>query len=158
TATLTYTGSQDALNAALATIVYNPDLHYRGTDTLTLTVSDFGPPELGGLGTATASLTVTVIPRAEPPDVSAADARGVEGSPVPLSLSAALSDPHPGETLSVRISGVPLSARLSAGVDLGGGDWALTPAQLDGLTLVPTDDFTVVLTLSATATLPDNNT
>jgi parallel beta-helix repeat protein len=155
---VTYTGTQAALNAALGTIVYTPDLHYAGPDMLTVFLADSGAVELGGHETATADVSITVVPRAEPAVLSVADALGLEASPVPLSLSAALSDPRPTETLSLQLSGVPLSARLSAGVDLGAGVWQLTPAQLNGLELLPDDNFTTELTLTATSTLPSSNT
>jgi hypothetical protein len=149
---LTYTGSQDALNAALATVVYTPDLHFSGADMLTLTTTDFGPPELGGPRSGTATLSVTVVPTAEPPAVAVRDASGVEGSPVPLSLSASLTAQNHVEVLSVQISGVPAAARLSAGVALGNGVWSVTRPQLAGLTLLPDDELTAVLTLTAIST------
>jgi hypothetical protein len=60
----------------------------------------------------------------------------------------------PSETLAITIAGVPTGATLSAGTDQGGGIWALTPAQLAGLTLTPpaNSDSDFTLTVTATAT------
>lgn len=52
-ASVTIKGSQAALNAALATLVYSPTLNYNGTDTLTVVTSD-----LGNLGDANGDLLV----------------------------------------------------------------------------------------------------
>jgi hypothetical protein len=43
TSSLTYTGSLDALDAALAGLTYTPVSEFDGSDTLTLTVSDLAP-------------------------------------------------------------------------------------------------------------------
>src|SRR5262249_35756789 len=76
-----------------------------------------------------------------------------EGSAVPLTIGVALADTDGSETLSpVRISGVPASSALSAGVNQGNGVWTLTAAELNGLKLLTTDDFPATLSVSATST------
>ena len=52
TATVTLRGSQNALNAALATLIYTPAANYNGRDTLTVTTND-----LGNFGDADGNLT-----------------------------------------------------------------------------------------------------
>jgi hypothetical protein len=51
-----------------------------------------------------------------------------------LEIKRALGSGDGPEILSVTISKVPLSARLSAGTDNGGGIWSLTETDLEGLT------------------------
>ncbi len=59
--TLTFEGSQAALNAALAnSIQYQGIQNFNGTDALTITVNDQGATGLGGPLSATASLDITV--------------------------------------------------------------------------------------------------
>jgi large repetitive protein len=55
-ASVTINGSQSALNAALATLVYTPTLNYNGTDTLTIVTND-----LGNLGDANGDLLVNSV-------------------------------------------------------------------------------------------------
>lgn len=73
-------------------------------------------------------------PVAAPLDPLVADATGDAGSPVALSIALPpVADPDGSETATVFLTGVPDGAVLSAGTDLGGGVWALDPAQLSGL-------------------------
>ena len=59
--TLAFTGSQAAINAALAnSIVYTPDADFNGTDALDITVDDQGQIGAGGPLAATATLDLTV--------------------------------------------------------------------------------------------------
>jgi VCBS repeat-containing protein len=70
TGTLTLTGNATALNAALATLSYGPNLNYNGADTITVLISDGGntgadPSSIGVAGTGTttdeqASSTIAV--------------------------------------------------------------------------------------------------
>jgi len=81
-----------------------------------------------------------------------------EDTPIALSVSAALADTDGSESLGITIAGVPAGATLSAGTNLGGGTWSLTPAQLAGLTLTPPANFhgSFDLTVTATATEGEN--
>ncbi|QAY77378.1 tandem-95 repeat protein [Sphingosinicella sp. BN140058] len=69
-ATMTFTGTANAINAALNGLVYTPTLDYYGADTLTLTTNDLGlngnDPGLTGTGTSeqdsdTVAITVTAV-------------------------------------------------------------------------------------------------
>ena len=82
---------------------------------------------------------------------------GVTGArTVALSIAADLTDTDGSETLLVRISGVPVTASLSAGTRAVDGSWALTAAQLAGLTLTSTSTSNLTLTATATATETSN--
>lgn len=100
-----------------------------------------------------ATLTVDVAGIVDAPLVITAPASGMEDTAIPLDIHAALTDNDGSETLSIRISGVPDGALLSAGTDTGGGIWMLTPAQLSGLTITPPlysdADFNLVVTAIA---------
>src|SRR6185312_15511704 len=78
----------------------------------------------------------------------------VENQPINLAgtIAASLTDTDGSETLSIQISGVPAGATLSAGTNLGGGNWSLTAAQLVGLTMTPPTNFTGTINLGVTAT------
>ncbi len=153
TPSLTYTGSLAALNAALAELTYTPALFYDGPDILTLATSDLVAPELGGPGTATSRVAITVVDVVNPPKLTVRAAAGNEGQAIPLLIQASTVDTDGSETLSVQISGVPASATLSAGTNDGNGIWTLTADELTALTLIATDNVTFVLTVTATTTL-----
>ncbi len=153
TSQLTYTGTLAALNAAWVGLTYTPAPGYDGADTVTRTTNDLVAPELGGPGVATSRVPITVIDVVNPPDLAVSDASGNEGQALPLLVRAATVDTDGSEGLALRVSGVPAKATLSAGTDNGNGVWALTPAQLNGLTLKTADNFTATLTVTATATL-----
>lgn len=87
-----------------------------------------------------------------PPTVSAPNACGTEGSPVPLHITAALADQVRAETLAVQISGVPAYATLSAGTVGDDGVWSVPAEQLGSLTLTNPDNVVTDLTVTATAT------
>ncbi|TXH53829.1 MAG: tandem-95 repeat protein, partial [Burkholderiaceae bacterium] len=83
------------------------------------------------------------------------------GQPIDLPIVNGLVDRDGSETLSaVTISGVPAGAALSAGTNLGGGNWSLTAAQLADLKILPASGFTgsFNLTLSSTATESNGST
>ena len=66
-------------------------------------------------------------------EILAADAVAVPGQPTPIAIS--IRSPLPSEKMLVSIAGVPEGARLSAGVDTGGGNWLVAPRRLNGLTI-----------------------
>jgi hypothetical protein len=155
TVSLTYTGTLANLNAALAGLRYTPATYYVGPDTLTLTTNDQAPAELGGPLSATSTVAITVVGVANPPNLTVMDTSGTEGASIPLTITARAVAPT--ETLSIRISGLPSSAALSAGVNNGGGVYTLTPAQLSGLTIRTTDHFRPAAVLSVTATATESS-
>ncbi|MBT6362284.1 MAG: DUF4114 domain-containing protein, partial [Rhodospirillaceae bacterium] len=97
------------------------------------------------------SISVSAVP--DVPVVSLSAASGDEDSAISLDITASV--PNSTETVeSVTISGVPGGASLSAGTDNGDGSWTLSPSDLGGLTLTPTQDLngSFDLTVSATST------
>lgn len=71
-------------------------------------------------------------------EIVAADAVAVPGQPAPLAIS--VRSERPFDKMLVAISGVPEGARLSAGVDTGGGNWVVPPRRLNGLAInLPAD-------------------
>ncbi|WOI09154.1 Ig-like domain-containing protein [Thalassospira lucentensis] len=99
------------------------------------------------------TITVEVAGVADAPTLDVADASGSEDSAIALDIDAGLTDSS--EVLSVTISGVPEGATLSAGTDNGDGSWTLSPDQLAGLTITPSDDFSGSFELGVTATSAD---
>ena len=84
---------------------------------------------------ATSDIAVTVNPGPEAPSLAGTvlTASGVEGTAIPLTITATPVDGD--DVLSISVSGVPLDATLSAGTNNGGGNWTLTAPQLVGLKL-----------------------
>ncbi len=93
-----------------------------------------------------------------PPELSVDDVTGLEGTQIPLPISAALSVADGSQTLSVKISGAPVGATLSNGGTLmdepagASGVWWLEAEDLAGLTIRIPDSSTYSLTVIATAT------
>jgi len=99
--------------------------------------------------TGTHMVSVTAV--ADAPQVSARDVTGQEDTAIPLDLTAALTDTDGSEVLSVIVSGLPEGVRLSAGVDNHDGSWTLKPAELQGIKLIPFENFSGSHTLTVTA-------
>jgi len=74
---------------------------------------------------------------------------------VPLTISTALTDSDSSETLGIAITGVPDGATLSAGTEVGGGLWPLTPDQLEGLNLTLAEGYHNDFQLAVTTTSTD---
>jgi hypothetical protein len=62
TRTISFTGTITAANTALATVTYIGDLHFSGSDTLTMVTNDQGNTGFGGPQTDTDLVPVTVAP------------------------------------------------------------------------------------------------
>lgn len=59
---MTFTGTRDVVNAALASLTYRPTPQYNGPDTLTLQVNDNGSVSAGGAQTDSDSVSIAVTP------------------------------------------------------------------------------------------------
>ncbi|MCA9260420.1 MAG: hypothetical protein KDA61_14510, partial [Planctomycetales bacterium] len=128
-----------------------PNVH-GGPATITVVVTD---PE--GLS-ATDTFPVTISPAvADTPNLSVSTAAGNEDTAIPLTINASLVDTDGSERLSLSISGVPAGAKLSAGIDQGGGVWDVAPSQLPGLTITPPLNSTAGFTLNVTATATETS-
>jgi len=101
---------------------------------ITLTVTAEALNALDELVTAVQSLFVDLIGVADDPTLATQNTFpfGLQ-IVVPVEIEAELTDTDSSETLTVTISNVPDDAFLSAGVNMGGGNWLLTPADLNGL-------------------------
>ncbi|MCC7280756.1 MAG: hypothetical protein IT556_00150, partial [Acetobacteraceae bacterium] len=91
----------------------------------------------------------------------AASGGGAEDTAIPLSLDVRATDIDGSESItSVRISGVPDGASLSAGTRGADGVWTLDPADLAGVTLTPPLHFSgsIGLALTAVSTEPNAST
>jgi VCBS repeat-containing protein len=97
---------------------------------------------------------VIIESTASTPTLTTADTSGTEDTDITIDISSQLTDRDGSESLSITISGVPPGASLSAGTNLGGGEWELTPNQLVGLSLTPpaNSDNDFSLTITATST------
>lgn len=89
---------------------------------------------------------------ASAPVLAVQNSAGNEDAAIALNIAAALTDLDGSEVLSITISGVPAGAKLSGGVNYGGGVWALSPADLEGLTITPASNSDADFTLTVKAT------
>jgi len=76
-----------------------------------------------------------------------------EDTDIPLVITT--SSPDASESLSIKVTGVPSGATLSAGTNNHDGSWTLTPAQLSNLHMTPPADFSGEIRLGVTSTTTD---
>lgn len=102
-------------------------------------------------------LSVVVYGVADAPVLSVVAANGNEDTAIALNIGAVLTDTDGSEQLSILISNVPDGAVLSAGVYAGNHSWALSPADLVGLTITPPENYNGVFNLQITAISTEND-
>ncbi|MFL5347092.1 MAG: Ig-like domain-containing protein [Hyalangium sp.] len=102
-ASMTFTGTLDAINAALEGLRFAPDGNYNGSASLTLTTNDLGHSGAGGPLTDTDTVPITVTPVNDPPSAVDDTAQVTQGS-TENSIDVLANDtsaPETEETLTV---------------------------------------------------------
>jgi large repetitive protein len=137
------------------TLTPTPDSGEDFTLTVTATAYD---SLTGTAAITTATLPVEIIDVLDAPSLTVVGASGLEGTAIPLAITAGLVDISPTTSLSVTVDGLPAGATLSAGTQNADGTWTLTGDQLAGLTVTPAPNSGEDFTLSITATAYDSLT
>ncbi|NQV98710.1 MAG: tandem-95 repeat protein, partial [Rhodospirillales bacterium] len=111
----------------------------------------------------TDTMDVAVAAVADTPTAAGSDEFGALGSPVPLDLSAGLTDIDGSETLSIQLSGIPAGSVITVDgqeVPVTDGAVTLTADQLADVSIIPVEGFigNFDLTLTSTATDTDQDT
>ncbi|MEN0039464.1 MAG: Ig-like domain-containing protein [Cellvibrio sp.] len=114
-------------------IIFTPANNFEGIATFTYTIRDsFG-------ATSTATVNATFGSATAPSVVVAkslvAIAHGTGGTSVKFPIITKLVDTDGSESLSIKVSNVPTGLSFNAGVNLGGGVWQFTEADLPNLML-----------------------
>ncbi|WP_291297385.1 hypothetical protein [Elioraea sp.] len=143
-------GSWVLTPAQLSGLALIPAANWSGTATLSISATARETAN-GDEATTTITRTLTVTGVADAPSLSVVDAAGTEGTTIPLTLAASLTDTDGSEVLSVTIAGVPSGFTLSAGSDLGGGRWSVPPAALATLALAAPTGWVGTFSLAITA-------
>ncbi len=140
----------------LANLTITPPPYESGTFNLhVMAISS----ENGTTAQTSLNLPVTVKAMADMPNLSVqANISGTEDTPIPLSISADLTDTDGSESLSILVSGMPVGAHLSAGTYNHNGTWTLTAAEITGLTLTPPANYSGNFTLSISAIATEGGT
>ncbi|MEY9093453.1 Ig-like domain-containing protein [Paenibacillus sp. RC84] len=131
---LTYTLAAPVTNGSVTlnadgTFVYAPGLHFNGTDSFAVRVSD------GKGGTAVSNVTITVTPVNDPPIASGGSVVTPEDTPVSGKINASDAD---GDALTYALGTAPLNGTVVLAAD---GSYTYTPlANFNG-----TDSFNVVV-------------
>jgi large repetitive protein len=134
-------------------VIFTPTSNYEGPASFTYTIRD----ALGAISTANVNIGVGA---ASAPSVVVsrsllAVAHGTGGTSVKFPIITKLVDTDGSETLSIKVSGVPTGLSFNAGVNLGGGVWQFTAADLPNLTLSLPGSYTTNathLTVQVTST------
>jgi len=147
------------INSALSGLRFNPSPHYSGSASLEIEANDLGHTGAGGALRCSKTISIQVIAVADAPNLSADDVRGMSGHSITLRIASSLVDTDGSEFLSIVVSGVPDGGWLSAGVNQGGGVWAVDPPDLGRLQFAPPAGAEQVfaLTVAASATEISNN-
>ncbi|MEM7468045.1 MAG: hypothetical protein AAF387_14315, partial [Pseudomonadota bacterium] len=104
------------------------------------------------------SVNVTVFPIADAPQVFVNSTAGTEDTATPLDLGGLLIDLDTSESLSYVIDELPEGAILSAGLaNPTTGRWTLTEDMLDGLTVIPPQDFSGDLSFNFSAVATEHD-
>ncbi len=111
----------------------------------------------GFTGSTEASGTAVIDAVADIPELSGSDATGDEDTAIDIPITAALEDSDGSESLAVSISGVPVGATLSDGVNIFVGDGTdvdVSGWNLGALQITPPtdDDSDINLTVTAVST------
>ncbi len=136
--------------AQLNGLTITPPSHRHGVFSLTVTATSKETSN-GSTASTVQPLTLTVAAVADAPTLTVTAASGNEHAAIPLNVASALVDTDGSETLSITVGGLPAGAVLSSGTDLGGGKWRLTPAQLNGLTVISPVSGNFPLSVTATS-------
>ncbi|HWA38587.1 MAG TPA: DUF4347 domain-containing protein, partial [Burkholderiales bacterium] len=165
-ATMTFTGTQAAVNAALSGMSYDPSPDFVGSDTLTILTSDLGSSGAGGTLTDSDTVDITVLPVNDAPlntvpgaQAAASNAPLVFGTAYGNGIS--VSDVDSG-TLTVTLGATNGRLTLSGMTGLtfttgdGTNDSTMTfsgstadiNAALNGLQFMPNTGYTGAATLS----------
>lgn len=128
---------QGATNGSVAisgsNLIFTPTSNFEGYASFTYTIRDPAG------ATSTAAVTVTVGSATTPSLVVArslvANAHGTGGTSVKFPIITKLVDTDGSESLTIKVSNVPTGLSFNAGVNLGGGVWQFTEADLPNLTL-----------------------
>ncbi len=117
----------------------------------TLTVVALASERDGGSTSAKLPVVLTILPVADPPQLTIAPVAGLENEALTLAIAASLSDRDGSESLSLLFAGLPEGARLSAGQDEGEGRWRVREAELAGVQILPPVDWSGGFELEVTA-------
>ena len=132
------------------------------SEDFTLAVTVESTETTGETAGAEATISVAVTAEADAPVVTVLASGGAEDTGISLNphiiIEARTADADGSETITgITITGVPEGATLSAGTDNGDASWSLTPGQLVGLKITPTEDSGVDFTLFVSATATDTD-
>jgi hypothetical protein len=151
-ATLNFTGTVSAVNAALGVLTYSPDLNYNGPDTLTVTTDDLGHTGAGGPLADTDTVDISVAAVNDPPSFASAGGVTVleDSGPASSVWATNISTGGPDE------SGQTLTFHLAPGNTTGTIAFDVAPSIApDGtLTFTPAPDTNGTATFDVT--LSDN--
>ncbi|MCF3629449.1 FecR domain-containing protein [Thalassospiraceae bacterium LMO-SO8] len=123
-----------------------------------LSVTATSTEDDGDTASVSTSVGVTVDDTASDPSLNLTDAAGTEDQPIPLDISAALTDTDGSESLSITLSGIPDGAVLKSGdtvLVVENGEITFEDGVVpDNLTIQAPDnsDEDFALTVSATST------
>ncbi len=141
--TITLAGDLAAINlflAASGSLLYEaPDANFSGAVPLAVTLANLpnGPSGGEAPGKFFGGTDLTFAPVASPVFPTATDAVTDQDTPVAITIGLSALPTDPSESVLVLIENVPAGASFNRGTDLGGGTWALSPADLDGLVFTP---------------------
>ncbi|HAS89861.1 MAG TPA: hypothetical protein DCS48_11245, partial [Desulfovibrio sp.] len=147
-------GSWTLAPSSLAGLTITAPEDYSGE--FNLSVSATSTEADGDTHTTSTTLPVSITGKADSPEVKTVDVSGTEDSSVALDLSAVTTDIDGSETItSTVITGVPEGFTISAGIDLGNGEWSVPVNQLADVSLTAPEHYSGTISLGLTVTAED---
>ena len=144
TGSVTISGTTDAIDGTLTSLVYRGNQDYNGPDTLTIVTSDLGHTGTGGALTDSDTVNISVTPVNDPPQGTNNTKTILEDQPYAFaSADFGFSDPYdtpPNALLAVKVATLPApgvltdnNVAVTAGqfipvADITGGKLVFTPA------------------------------
>lgn len=114
-------------------VVFTPTGNFEGLASFTYTIEDpLGASSTANVNVAVGSATApsVVVMRA-----LVVNAHGTGGTSAPFPITTKLVDTDGSESLTIKVSNVPTGVSFNAGVNLGGGVWQFTEADLPQLSI-----------------------
>jgi len=142
--------------AQLTGLTLTPAANFNGS--FTLNVVSTSTDALGNISssaTTSGGVAVNVTAVADAPNLVVGTSTGAEDTAIGLNIAA--TGTGGVAVSSVTVTGVPSGATLSAGTHNADGSWTLSPAQLSGLTVTPTHDYSGSFNLGISATAADGS-
>jgi hypothetical protein len=145
-------GTWSLTSAQLAGLMVNPTQNFSGS--ANITVSAIATEREGDQTVRQQTVSLTITPAIDGPQITAHPAFGTEDQPIVLNLGISLPDADGSEHItSVTLSALPPGATLTGATNNGNGTWSADIAHLNQVTLTPPHDYSGDFNINVSVTV-----